>query len=182
MEPTEPCHAIRWRKWWWIRKLWDRFQFLFSFFEMQQWQQFINWKEVHLVPSRSLMLSNLAYFFAIFKALSKCQNILNPTRFGLRYPSMPAGMASNPWHWQGSSPKVQTKLSRNRWQEHWNLESGSSNHVSLNSWFSYYTDFVCLNKYQGHQVHSAPAAASVLAFLQKTYFGIAETLPHEWGP
>ena len=120
-------------------------------------------------------------FFAIFKALSKCQNIFNPTRFGLRYPSMPAGMASNPWHWQGSSLKVQTKLPRNRWQEHWNLESGSSNHVSLNSWFSYYTDFVCLNKYQGHQVHSAPAAASVLAFLQKTYFGIAETLPHEWG-
>ena len=69
---------------------------------------------------------------AILKGLRKYQNILIATRFGLRYPSMSAGMASNPWHWQGSSLKVQTKLSRNRWQEGWNLGSGSRNHFSLN--------------------------------------------------
>lgn len=34
--------------------------------------------------------------------------------------------------------------------------------------------------FKGHQNHTARAAASVSAFLQKIYFSIAETLPHEY--
>ena len=37
-----------------------------------------------------------------------------------------------------------------------------------------------LHTFKGHQNHTAQAAASVSAFLQKTYFSIAETLPHEY--